>query len=62
MTLVVDVQHQLRRFGPVFVTEFLQHLNDKLHGGVVIVVESHFVKTRLFGVVWILVASLILRA
>jgi acyl-coenzyme A thioesterase PaaI-like protein len=39
-------KHNVRRFRFAFVKEPHQYKNDKLHSGVIIVVENHFVATR----------------
>ena len=42
----MDMQHDLGGLLPIHVEEDLQHLNDKIHGGEVIVEQEHLVPGR----------------
>src|SRR5262245_52259822 len=43
------MEHDLRRFGFAFVKELHEHVDDELHGRVVVVVQDDLVASRLAG-------------
>ena len=47
VSLVVNVEHYLRRFCLCLVKEVLENMHHELHGGVIIVVQDHAEPSRL---------------
>ena len=48
LTLRVYLQHYARRIRPVQAKEFLENVDDKLHGSVIVIEQNHLVQRRLF--------------
>ena len=47
-TVIVNMKHDVGRGLPVLLEKALKHVNDKLHGSVVIIEQQNAIETRLF--------------